>query len=159
MSYQSDSNISPNGKIYNAGMGLMHEKTLLSDTFFSDYNVKNIQDLLTKLVYNEIQIVIDRQPVDSLIQVMSHIFLEENIHPKLFKDNMPVVDYNNLKQEYTDEIIRLNELTIRYLIPKVITNVQWQMDYLRDIYASPPTIDRPIDTSISGTRQYSDIYS
>jgi hypothetical protein len=133
----------------------LYGETLLTKLFFSKENVKNIQNLIKLVVHREVEQVIDDQSVNELLIVMRSVFLEYSAHPPLIDENtMNKQQIITLKKKYTEEVQRLNELVINAIVPKLISQLQQYLDYLRDASTQPYTIDRPISDSISGQRQY-----
>jgi hypothetical protein len=136
----------------------LYGETLLTKLFFSRENVKNIQNLIKFVVHREVEQVIDDQSVNELLIVMRSVFLEYSAHPPLIDETtMNKQQIIILQKKYTNEVHRLNDLVINAIVPKLISQLQQYLDYLRDASTQPYTMDRPTSDSISGQRQYRSI--
>jgi hypothetical protein len=120
-----------------------HEETLLTTLFFSSYNIQNIQNLIKFLVHKETGYVLDSQSKSELIIVMRSVYLE---YANELSETAP-------KDKFTKEVARLNDIVINLIVPKIISQVQQYLDYLRDSN-STYQIDLPKFNSISGEREY-----
>lgn len=118
----------------------IYSKNLLADLFFSDVNVKNVQNLIKFIVHQKTGNVIDSQSKDELFIIMRSVFLSNAQFPAV-------------KEEYKKEIHRLNELVINETVPNVISQLQQYKDYIRDINTAP-FIENPQNVSIKGQREY-----
>ena len=105
-------------------------------------------------VYNETKLVIDTQSNEEILKILAYIFTMYARHPPDFQKDIPVSAQLKLKEMYTNELLRLNELTIRYLLPKTVSELQGQLDYLRDISQPMQIMELPVNHSVSGTREY-----
>ena len=59
-----------------------------------------------------------------------------------------------LYKMYSDEVRRLNDILISEIVPKVISQLQQYLDYLRDASQQPYEMETPKNVSIAGERQY-----
>jgi hypothetical protein len=134
-----------------------HESTPLTSAFFSSTNVDNIQDLLKLGVYNKTKLQIDKQSYEEILLVMRYIYLTYANHPEDFKKGVDISKQMKLKMKYTNEISRLNDLTIRYMLPKVITEINGQLHYINTIFNPIRVMDSPINTKITGTKEYKSV--
>lgn len=133
----------------------LYGETLLTSLFFSRENIKNVQNLIKFVVHREVGLVIDNQSVNELLIVMRSVFLEYSAHPPLIDENtMSKAQVQTLKKKYTNEVARLNDLVINSVVPRLVSQLQQYLDYLRDASTQPYTMDRPKNDSISGERQY-----
>lgn len=132
----------------------LYGETPLTFLFFSDKNIRNIQNMLKYLVYKENGYIIDDQSVTELLIIMRGIFLEYSLHPKLIDESMSDEEKNILKIKYTNEVKRLNQLVIDYIVPKVISQIQQYVNYLKDASEQPYYMDKPQNVSIQGQKQY-----
>jgi len=135
----------------------LYGETPLTFLFFSEDNIHNIQNLTKMLVYKQMNYIISDQNVTDLQIVMRSIFLAYSEHPKLIDETMSKAEISFLLKQYTNEIARLNQLVISSIVPKVCSQVQQYLDYLRDSSSGLRTIPRSINTSISGTKAYRSI--
>jgi hypothetical protein len=132
----------------------LYGETLLTSMFFSATNVKNIQTIVRFLVHKETGHVIDDQSTNELLIIMRSIFLEYSAHPKLPSDTMSDKELEALHKQYTNEVFRLNDITANTIVPKVISQMQQYLDYLRDINQLAYVRENPKNDSISGQREY-----
>lgn len=130
-----------------------HEQTLLTSMYFSNKNVGNIQNLIKLLVYKETNYVLDNQSRTELIIVMRSVYLEYSNHPQIINQDTPEIQKQQLYKLYTKEVARLNDIVVNLIVPKVISQVQQYLDYLRDAN-STYQIDLPKFNSITGERNY-----
>jgi hypothetical protein len=132
----------------------LYGETLLTFLFFSSQNVDNIQKLVRMVVFKETQLVLDNQSTNELLIVMRSIFLEYSAHPPLIDPEMSSETKQQLYVMYTQEVSRLNEIVINAIVPKIISQLQQYLDYLRDASTQPYQTDTPQNVSIAGERQY-----
>ena len=132
----------------------IHEETLLTHLFFSEKNVETIQNLIKLLVHKETGYVLDKQSYTELLIVMRSIFLEYNAHPPLISDTMDKKTQMVIMKKYTDEIIRLNDIVLNTIVPRVISQLQQYLDYLRDASEQPYYMERPNNVNATGQKQY-----
>jgi len=135
----------------------LYGETPLTFLFFSEDNIRNIQNLTKMLVYKQMNNVISDQNVTDLQIVMRSIFLAYSEHPKLIDETMSKEEISVLLKQYTNEVDRLNQLVINSIVPDICSQVQAYLDYLRDSSSGLRTIPRAISTSISGTKSYRSI--
>jgi hypothetical protein len=103
------------------------EETLLSDLFFSNLNIFNIQKLIKYNVYQISGLYIDKQPEIELLDIMTSIYLQYNEHPPVNKLD------DSLKQMYRNEIDKLNKIVVDTSVPIILTYMKQHLAYLRDI--------------------------
>lgn len=135
----------------------LYGETPLTFLFFSDKNINNIQNLLRMRVHKQMGYIIDNQSTNELMIIMRSIFLEYSAHPPLIKADMPEKERQVLFQKYTKEVDRLNRIVINEIVPKVVSQIQQYVDYLRDASQQPYQMDKPANESIKGQRQYRSI--
>jgi hypothetical protein len=132
----------------------LYGETPLTFLFFSDKNIKNIQNILKYLVYKENGYIIDDQSVTELLIIMRSIFLQYSLHPKLIDESMSEKEKAELKVKYTNEVKRLNQLVIDYIVPKLVSQIKQYLDYLKDASEQPYYMDKPENVSVQGQKQY-----
>ena len=132
----------------------LYGETPLTFLFFSDKNINNIQNILRYNVNKETGYVIDNQSNTELMIVMRSIFLEYSLHPKLIDEKMSSEERRELLVKYTMEVERLNHIVINATLPKVISQIQQYVDYLRDASQQPYYMDKPKNESVAGQKQY-----
>lgn len=135
----------------------LYGETPLTFLFFSDTNVQNIQNVIKLIVHRETGQVVDDQSVTELLVIMRSIFLEYSAHPPLLDDKMSAEKRNAVLQQYKTEVSRLNDIVVNHVVPKVVSQLQQYLDYLRDATQQPYQMDTPKNSSISGERQYRSI--
>lgn len=132
----------------------IHGDSLLTQMFFSETNIVNLQHLVQFLVFKETKYVVDAQSSKELMIIMRGIFLEYSAHPGIISDDMPAAVKQRMYNDYTKEVSRLNEIVLNYVVPKVVSGLQQYLDYLRDASTQPYQMNSPKNDSISGQRQY-----
>tara|TARA_B100001287_G_scaffold263777_1_gene254970 strand:- start:380 stop:1174 length:795 start_codon:yes stop_codon:yes gene_type:complete len=106
------------------------EQNSINDIFFSEMNVKGIQDSIRYGVYQETKQVISPQSPNELYIIMRSIMLQ----------------YANFRvgiDKIADEIKRLNNKVLIYCIQNVSSNVRQHMGYIEELEKLPQPMDRP----------------
>lgn len=132
----------------------LYGETPLTFAFFSSKNLENIQNLIKLIVHKETNYVVDNQSVNELLIIMRSIFLEYSLHPKLIDEKMSKEEKAELIVKYKNEVSRLNQIVINAIVPKIISQIQQYLDYLRDASQQPYQMDKPKNESITGQKQY-----
>lgn len=135
----------------------IYDNTLLTEMYFSKQNIQNIQNIIKYLVHKETNYVVDDQSYTELLIVMRSIFLEYSAHPPYIHNDMSQSAKNELYKKYTIEVDRLNQIVVNSIVPKIISQLQQYIDYLKDASTQPTQIERPQNESIAGQRQYRSI--
>jgi hypothetical protein len=135
----------------------LYSETPLTRLFFSDTNIRNIQNLIKLNVYKQNKYVIDYQSNNELMTVMRSIFIEYSAHPPLINENMPENELKLLLEKYTKEVDRLNQIIVQEIVPKIVSQIQQYLDYLRDASQQPYYMDKPKNESVKGQKQYRSI--
>ena len=147
-----------NGVLYKSNTGSLKNivgETLLTFLFFSEQNINNIQNIIKNVVYDETKRVIDKQSNDDLLIVMRQIYMKYSNHPPLIKITDSQQIQEKLKKMYTNEIVRLDQIVVNETVPGIISNLMQYIDYLKTLDKPPdPSILKPIQTNISGTRSF-----
>lgn len=133
------------------------KETPLTFLFFSDQNIKNIQNLIKLNVHKKLGYIIDDQSVNELMIVMRSIYLEYSAHPPLIDENMSNEERQILFKKYTNEVDRLNQIVVQDILPKLVSQIQQYLDYLRDASQQPYHMDKPVNESVKGQKQYRSI--
>ena len=110
--------------------GILEENSLNS-LFFSEMNVKAIQDTLRYRVYKNTDQVISEQSSNDLFIIMRSIMLQ----------------YANFRvgvDNIIDEIRRLNEKVLDYAVSNVSSNVKQHQGYVEDLSKLPVPMDIPV---------------
>jgi hypothetical protein len=118
------------------------EETPLSRAFFSPANMKSIQNSIRREVYEKSgpkQWVIEEQDIDEIKIVMRSLYLQ-------YAQNRP----DGITQQVTD----LNRTVLDWIVPRVLSEVQYYFYYLKDISHLPVPMERPVHLSEAGTKTY-----
>lgn len=110
--------------------GILEENSLNS-LFFSEMNVKAIQDTLRYRVYQNTDQVISEQSSNDLFIIMRSIMLQ----------------YANFRvgvDNIVDEIRRLNSKVLDYAVENVTSNVKQHQGYVEDLSKLPVPMDMPV---------------
>jgi hypothetical protein len=110
--------------------GILEENSLNS-LFFSEMNVKAIQDTLRYRVYQNTEQVISEQSSNDLFIIMRSIMLQ----------------YANFRvgvDNIVDEIRRLNAKVLDYAVENVTSNVKQHQGYVEDLSKLPVPMDMPV---------------
>lgn len=134
--------------------GKEHSQTLLTELFFSRTNIKSIQTLIRYIVHKQTGFVIDEQSSRELLIIMRSVFLEYNMHPPLVPEDATEAQKRQLHKSYTREVARLNEIVVNEAVPKIVSQIQQYIGYIRDISNQPMPGEIPKNVSIKGNRQY-----
>lgn len=114
--------------------GGLFTDTQLSDSFFSQQNIRILQNGIRAGVYQKSngQYTIGPQDCDSLKIVMRSVYLQNSV-------NQP----NNI----TQQIIELNKIVLNYCIQQVYSEAQGYMKYLDDASTLVVPIAHPVMAS------------
>jgi hypothetical protein len=135
----------------------IHGETLLNRLFFSDKNIKQIQNAIRYLVYKYTEQSIDEQSKIDLLVIMRSIYLEYLNQPQEYSEDMDEKTKQLVLKKTRDEISRLNNIVVNEVVPKVVSELQQYLDYLRDAsnsYGGKIMDVKPESVSIKGQRNY-----
>ena len=127
---RKENNIITKGVRTKVAMRGLYEETLLSDLFFSNININNIQRLIKYEVYNISELFIDKQPENDLLDIMKSVYLQYKEHPKIPMNEDEKIQ---LKEEYKNEIDKLNRIVVDISVPIILSYIKQHLAYLRDI--------------------------
>jgi hypothetical protein len=115
------------------------EETLLSRAYFSEENIKIIQNGIRAGVYRKsnMQYLIGPQDYDSLKIIMRSIYLQHSI---------------NQSTDIPKQIEELNNMVLEYCIPKIYLEAQGYLKYLSDVSSIPEPMPMPIMTAQNDKR-------
>ena len=116
------------------------EATTLSRVFFSQDNVKLIQNQIRKDVYErsgDKKYVIDDQSVDELKMILRGIYYQYA---------------RNLETDIKEQIVDLNQKVVDWSVPHVLSAVDHYNYYINDISHLPVPMQQPQNISRAGTR-------
>jgi Family of unknown function (DUF5761) len=116
------------------------EETPLSRAFFTATNVKTIQNLIRRAVFDKSQpkgYVIDDQSVDELKIIMRAIYLQYG---------------RNIPTQIPQQVDELNQRVADWCVPHILSAVDHYHYYLDDISKLPVPMAQPVNVSRSGTK-------
>ena len=116
------------------------DHTALSDAFFTRTNADRIQAEIRKEVYRMSgpqKYVIDDQDVDELKMIMRAMYLQYS------KNNT-----NNIQGQLQE----LNDLVIKWAVPRIMSEIEQYNYYLNDISHLPIPLEQPMSMSTAGTK-------
>jgi len=111
----------------------------LSNLFFSNVNMKQIQDEIRYNVWlrSDKKHVIDNQDTLELQLVMRAMYLQYS---------------KNKDCEFREQVAELNKLVLEYCVPRILAEVEQYLGYLDDIQKQPEPIPLPENLSAKGTK-------
>lgn len=118
------------------------EETPVSRAFFSPENMTLLQNAIRRDIYEKSgpkQWVIEAQDIDELKIVMRSLYLQ-------YGQNRP----DGVAQQVQD----LNRTVLDWIVPRVLSEVQYYFYYLNDISHMPVPIERPMLLSQAGTKTF-----
>ena len=104
--------------------------------FFSNANMQKIQNNLKKQVRRQINVEIDDQSCREIYVAMMYVYA--------------TYGKNTINKE-REEIMKLNEITVKVIMPDLISNILQYINYMKDISKQPIPMERSRNTSIKGT--------
>lgn len=120
-------------------LGNLQSSSELNEIFFSENNITYIQKKVTELInkMTKGKIIIDDQPyLDVLIKMQYTYYM-----------------YGRFLQNDIDaQVKELNYITIKEMIPEIITQVKQQLGYIRDISRPPFQMPLPMNVNKAGRR-------
>lgn len=117
----------------------IHDCNKLNTLFFSKQNMQIIQNAIRRQIYENSngEYLISEQDASHLYVVMRSIYLQES-------DNLS----NNIRQQIT----KLNNLVLDWVVPKIMSNIKQELIYLKDVGKVPDPIPQPTNVNITGTK-------
>jgi hypothetical protein len=147
LNYVKTQNISTKNDDYYCGgksslalRGLQINNSPVSIEYFSNKNIAKIQKCIKKEILKKSngEYILDTdQDETDLILVMRAVYLE-------YSRNLP----NNISEQVSE----LNRYTLREIIPGMITNIEHQIGYIRDISQPIQPISLPVNVNNGGRR-------
>jgi hypothetical protein len=116
------------------------EKNPLSLGFFSQNNIRIVQNLIKKQVYTLSQpkgYVIDDQSVDELKIIMRAMYYQYARH---------------LPHDIPGQIADLNRRVAEWSVPHILSSIDHHMYYLKDVDSLPVPMTHPVNISKAGTK-------
>lgn len=118
----------------------------LSEVFFSDKNIKYVQQTVTKIIFklSKGKIKIEDQPFLDILLKMQDVYYM----------------YGRFLQFDVDKQVKeLNYITIKELLPEIKTQIEQKLCYIRDISYPPTMMPQPINVNKAGRRSNRSISS
>jgi hypothetical protein len=114
-----------------------------SKAFFSKKNLEWLHSNIRYTVYNTSidKTVISKQRDMDVLETMRRIYLQNSNNPES-------------KEGIRVELLRLNDLVIKDIVPRIITEIIQNKSYLRDIEKVRVPNQLPMNTSVIGTKLY-----
>ena len=118
----------------------------LSETFFSELNMKRLQDMLRFAVYKASgnKYVIGKQNTTDLIIIMRAMYLQYAKH---------------LPTQLKEQVYELNNYVVDFSLHKILSEVKQYLYYVKDIQQLPIPLDHPKNLSSAGTRSLRSVTS
>ena len=114
-------------------------KTPLSDVFFSQANIDNLQIRIRHdlYLYSEGSYTIDRQSDTELKIIMRSYYLQ----------------FGKFKScDLRSQVLELNDIVIQYCVPHIYSQVQQYNSYIQDVETLPMPLEHPKNLSSTGSR-------
>lgn len=114
-----------------------HSETPLNTLFFSQSNIEQLHSTIQSAVRTMVGATIDRQSDEDLMLIMRSYYLQ-------YAENNP--------QRIAEELADLNTRVVNFASNRIAVEVEAYRYYRKDILDFPAPIDRPVQTTIYGTR-------
>lgn len=113
--------------------------SMLSKTFFSENNIRKVQKDLTFYVERATKnkVKIEDQPFEDILVRMQNTYYTYG---------------RFLQRDIEKQVLELNMIAIKEMMPEIITQIKQQLTYLRDISRPPAVMDQPMNVSGKGRR-------
>ena len=123
----------------NQDIGIEHSinQNDLNSLFFSDLNIKALQEGIRYSIFVKTQKTIDNQSERELRVIMRSIYLQYG---------------RNMVNNILSQVKELNKKVLDYVIPKIIVEINQYQTYLQDASALPIPMNRGQNTSTTGTK-------
>ena len=112
-------------------------KNPLNEAFFSDANIRIIQNAIRHEIWKKTKYTIGNQSTTQLNIIMRSIYLQ-------YSENLPY--------QITNQIKRLNNLVITHSVPNIITNIKQHINYKKALDTTPTFMDHPKNVSSAGSK-------
>lgn len=101
-------------------LGSNEVNTLFKQLFYSQLNISILQKMIKNKIYEWSKYIISEQDQTELIMVMRKVDMWYSSNP---------ID----KNDFSDEVIRLNKIVVSLCVPKIISEIKSYVKYLRDV--------------------------
>ena len=134
-----DTKKGPDNKVRHAAVRGIHEKTVLNQLYFSEANIKNVQNKIRYTIFrmSKGHFKIGDQEEVKLVQIMRSIYLQYS---------------RNLPDKIKEQIQHLNEIVVDQIAPDLLSNVKQYLKYLEDVNEPYRIMDHPQNVSSAGTK-------
>jgi hypothetical protein len=133
------------------------KETLLTFLFFSRENLCNLQSLIRYKVYQEIHYTISNVSFIELLNIMRNVFYDYNLHPPIIRKDMSINEKIITFKKYKNEVERLNQIVMGFVLPSVVSAVTGYLYYLKDSSQVAVKDFNPLFTSSKGEVEYRSI--
>jgi hypothetical protein len=117
----------------------IHDGSQLTNVFFSEYNIKYLQDTVKYDIYKKTNKVIAPQDSNAMKLIMRSIYLQYS---------------QNLDCKLKQQILRLNGKVLEVAVPEIETNLSQYLKYITDITTQPVFMGHPVNVSSKGEKTY-----
>jgi hypothetical protein len=158
---QYDESIDLNKSNTSSIMKNIHIENPLSYLFFSERNISDVKKLIKMTVFKYIGQTIDTSPEtfkQELMIVMRSIYLEYGKHSDGLEGKSRQ-EYDRIIGMTVKEVRRLNEFVVNDVTPRIATQVEQYIQYLKDASTQPIQIDLPVNESNAGQKDYRSVMS
>ena len=107
------------------------EQNAVNDIFFSEMNIKGVQDSIRYGVHQETGRIVSEQSQNELYVVMRSIMLQ-------------FANFQTASENIVEEIKRLNRKVLIYCIENISSNVKQHAGYIADLSKLPVPMDPPV---------------
>ena len=117
------------------------ESSMVSKVFFHPKNMAIIQNNIRAKIHEltHKRYIIDNQNHDNLYLIMKTLYDQHAL---------------NLPDKITEQVEVLNNIVLRYSVPKILSEIKSYIKYREDITSLAKPIDRPISTYIDKSLVY-----
>ena len=117
------------------------ESSMVSQVFFNPKNMQIIQNNIRAKVHELThgRYIIDEQSKDNLYLIMKTMYDQHAL---------------NLPNDITKQVEVLNNIVLRYCVPKILSEIKSYIKYKEDITSLATPIDRPMSTYIDKSLMY-----
>jgi len=117
----------------------IHVESQLTNVFFSEYNIKYLQDTVKYDIYKKTNKVIAPQDSNAMKIIMRSIYLQY---------------CQNLDCKLKQQILRLNGKVLEVAVPEIESNLSQYLKYITDITTQPVFMTHPVNVSSKGEKTY-----
>lgn len=127
------------------------QPSILFYIFFSTYNLRILQNNIRYSVNKWSGHHVGEQSVVELTRIMEHVFSTHARHVDEYNTPSKML-FNHIRTE----IGRLDELVVNVAVPIIVNGLEQHMEYMKrvDNPVSAISLERPLDTKITGTTMY-----